>query len=394
MLEAFRCFVDSAYSLEISYRALQEEVERLRGEVAQSNSELARRSEENSTMRVYLDRILERLPCGVLVLSSEGEISKANTEALRLLRDNSLFEASSSEMKQIPEPIETLLNCSRQENEAEIAVTGSDGSVRWLAARHATSEESRSSGSIFILSDVTERKKLAEKEREHQRDQALAEMTAVLAHEIRNPLGSLELFTGLLAESRTDENCRVWIEHLQAGLRTLSATVNNVLHFHSEPAPQFLPVDLGSLLEWAQEFLDPLARQSRIILSLQSQLSGYQFAGDRHPLEQVLLNLVLNSVRAMPAGGWIELAGRRLANGGAAIVVSDTGPGISEEDLPRLFEPGFSRRAGSPGLGLAVCRKIVEQHGGRIEAANRAQGGAIFTVTLPRYLSAEQEVAR
>jgi two-component system sensor histidine kinase FlrB len=228
------------------------------------------------------------------------------------------------------------------------------------------------------------RRELDETQSKLRREAALAEISAVLAHEIRNPLGSLELFAGLLAESDLDPECRNWVEHVQAGLRTLTATVNNVLHFHSLPETERAPVDLGQLLGWARDFFRPLARQSRVALSLQNRVAGVLFPADRHRLEQVLLNLVLNSVRAMPGGGWIELAGRRIHEGQAvALSVSDTGPGISPEHLACIFEPGFSTRAGSPGLGLAVCRKIVEQHGGTITAGSRPACGATFTLTFP-----------
>lgn len=217
-----------------------------------------------------------------------------------------------------------------------------------------------------------------------RREQALAEVSAVLAHEIRNPLGSLELFAGLLAEANLDADCRGWVEHIQAGLRTLAATVNNVLQFHSLPEPERVLLDLGQLLEWARDFFQPLARQSRIALSLQNRGAGVLVSADRHRLEQVLLNLVLNALRAMPGGGWVELAGRRTPNGQAVVLtVTDTGPGISSEHLSTIFDPGFTTRAASPGLGLAVCRKIVEQHGGTITAGNRRGAGAIFTVIFP-----------
>ena len=110
-----------------------------------------------------------------------------------------------------------------------------------------------------------------------------------------------------------------------------------------------------------------------------------RFAGDRHRLEQVLLNLVLNGLRAMPGGGWVEISGKvtRAERARVALItVSDTGPGIVPEELPKIFEPGYTTRAGSPGLGLAVCRKIVEQHGGTLSAENRAGGGASFAIRL------------
>jgi signal transduction histidine kinase len=228
------------------------------------------------------------------------------------------------------------------------------------------------------------RSELEEAQSKLRREQALAEISAVLAHEIRNPLGSMELFTGLLMEAELSPECRDWVERVQAGLRTLAATVNNVLHFHSLPEPERIPVDLGQLLDWARTFFAPLARRSRVVLSFENHVAGVCLSADRHRLEQVILNLVLNALRAMPGGGWIELSGRMIGNGQAILLaVTDTGPGISPEHLSRIFEPGFSTRSGSPGLGLAVCRKIVEQHGGTIEVANLSGRGAKFSMTFP-----------
>jgi signal transduction histidine kinase len=230
---------------------------------------------------------------------------------------------------------------------------------------------------------VSEAKKL-ERERENvRRQQALVEMSALLAHEIRNPLGSLELFAGLLAETDLGEERRGWVEHVQAGLRTLSATVNNVLHLHNVPPPERAEVDMGPLLDWAYEFLLPLAKQARVELQVVNGLRGVMVGADRHRLEQVLLNLGLNAFRFMPEGGWLSIAGYDLGSDGVEIVVRDTGPGIAAADLPRIFEAGFSTRPGSSGLGLAVCHKIIEQHGGAIGVESRAGHGATFRVRLP-----------
>jgi len=387
LLHAFRSFAEAAGSLERSYGLLRAEVGRLNGELEESNAGLACSLEENRSMRVYLDRILEGLPCGVLVASSAGDISRANPEAVRLLGiSNSGCDAVAPEsISSLPAVARQILERAREESgEHELQVPDKSGVVRWLEARHAFISDSAEGASVFILRDVSDHKRLEAAQEKHRREQALAEMSAVLAHEIRNPLGSLELFAGLLAESNLDGDCREWVEHVQAGLRTLAATVNNVLHFHSLPEPERTRVDLGQLLDWARDFFVPLANQSRVVLSMQNRLRGVLLVADRHRLEQVVLNLVLNAVRAMPGGGWIELGGRKVQDGRAVeLSVADTGPGISPEHLPSIFEPGFSTRAGSPGLGLAVCRKIIEQHGGTITAASRPGLGARFTLTFP-----------
>jgi signal transduction histidine kinase len=432
--EAFRSFAGAAASLERSYGTLRTEVERLHGELAQSNAGLAHSLEENRTMRRHLDRILDGLPCGVLVEKANGAISLINPEGQRLLRWASAAAgcdagsvASFENFPVVPGELRELLdrarsatgeqeqcferrdfdrhNFDRHDLHRHNAVgglkIGPDGEC-WLAVRHAAvsdvgqpdSEKLASPGaeaggdaaSIFILRDVSDAKRLVREREKLGREQALAEIAAILAHEIRNPLGSLELFAGLLAGAGLSAECREWVEHVQAGLRTLSATVNNVLHFHSLPAPNRVPTDLGRLLDWAGGFLLPMARQARVELCLRNRLQGVWFPADRHRLEQVLLNLVLNALRAMPGGGWVEVAGHQVQHADAAgitICVSDTGPGIAPEQAEKIFETGFSARRDGPGLGLAVCRKIVEQHGGSLAAANRTGLGACFTLMFP-----------
>jgi two-component system sensor histidine kinase FlrB len=391
LLRAFSSFAEAAGSLERSYSLLRCEVVRLQRELEQSNTGLACSLEENRHMRQYLDRIVESLPCGVLVVASGGEISRVNPEGRRLLgipqvmKDGSDSPAAVRSIAGLRTGLHELLDRARTEaGEQERRIDDERGHHRWLAVRHAAVPDGASPASVFILRDVSERRQLEEAQAKLRREQALAEISSVLAHEIRNPLGSLELFAGLLAEAELSGECREWVEHVQAGLRTLAATVNNVLHFHSLPEPERTPVNLGELLDWARGFFAPLARRARVEISLHNHLAGIFLAADRHRLEQVLSNLVLNALRAMPGGGWIALAGgidRKAQK--VSIRVADTGPGISPDDVRNIFEPGFSTRPGSPGLGLAVCRKIVEQHGGEIMASSRPGAGAAFTMTFP-----------
>jgi two-component system sensor histidine kinase FlrB len=244
-----------------------------------------------------------------------------------------------------------------------------------------------------LAASLEENQRLQQEHEMLRRRQALAELSATLAHEIRNPLGSLELFAGLLAESELDSEKRNWVEHLQAGLRTLAATVNNVLQFHSQPQPGLAPTDLGQLLRSLGQFLRPLAQRSKVHLEVVPSPDGTVVAADRHRLEQVLLNLALNSFQSMPSGGVLRIAGHgRSRDGGnkICIEVADTGPGIAPENLQRIFEPGFTTRASSAGLGLAVCKTIMEQHGGSIEVSSRPSRGSTFTLQLPVPLEANE----
>jgi two-component system, sensor histidine kinase FlrB len=386
LARAFASFTEAAGSLERTYGQLQAQVAHLRQELEVTNRDLATSLDENRRIRERLRRIVEGLPCGVLVLEAGSRISTLNPEAVRLAGGS--FDSAD----ELPRELSDVLDRARQTGE-EAELQLSHSSPVWVAIRHAWLERNGAQAtSVFILRDVSEAKKL-ECDREHlQRQQALVEMSALLAHEIRNPLGSLELFAGLLAESNPEGESRRWIEHVQAGLRTLSATVNNVLHLHNTPHAELAPTDAGQLLDWAYDFLLPLAKQARVEMQIVNGLRGVRIQADRHRLEQVLLNLALNAFRFMPGGGWLAIRGIDHAplddsegsNGGVEISVCDTGPGIAQGDAGRIFEAGFSTRPGSSGLGLAVCRRILEQHAGSIAAESQPGHGATFRVRLPR----------
>ncbi len=378
LARAFASFTEAAGSLERTYGQLQSQVAHLHRELEVTNRDLTRSLEENHRIRERLRRILEGLPCGVLVVEGDGRISILNPEAARLLG------AVESKEALAPELALALDEARKGAQERELLLEGEGPDAAWMALRHAWLEkDGPQDTSVFILRDISEAKKL-EKEREDlRRQQALVEMSALLAHEIRNPLGSLELFAGLLAEANLEGESARWIEHVQAGLRSLSATVNNVLHLHNDAQIESAAIDAGQLLDWAYEFLLPLAHQARVDLQVENGVRGVAVCADRHRLEQVLLNLALNAFHCMAGGGWLLIRGVYRAEEGVEITVSDTGPGILPEHLPRIFETGFSTRPGSSGLGLSVCRRILEQHGGTITAQSRPGEGAVFRLHLP-----------
>lgn len=377
LTQAFASFTEAASSLEHAYMQLQSEVARLRHELEDTNRDLAASLEENHRMRQHLNRILQGLPCGVLVTEAGGQVSLANPETRRLL--GTAGESAP------PIWLRGLLDRA-QTSRGELEFRCATAAAEWITVRCAQLSAEEGGSSIFILQDVSELKRLQREHEELSRRKALAEMAALLAHEIRNPLGSLELFAGLLAESGLADEEREWVGQLQAGLRTLAATVNNVLHFHSQPSPGLCPTDLGQWLRSTHDFLRPLAQRATVRMELTQTLDGVQVAGDRHRLEQVLLNLALNAFRFMPSGGVLRIRGAVHSQSGkeqAVVEISDSGPGIAAGNLGQIFHPGFTTCAGSPGLGLAVCHTIMEQHGGTITVHSETGHGTTFKLEFP-----------
>jgi signal transduction histidine kinase len=393
LAQAFLTFTQAAGSLEKSYTLLQSEVERLRGELRRANTELDRSLEENARVRAYLAQVLENLPCGVVVIGgTEQRVQLINPQARRLLEIPPEWEETAG--KEDPAFLTLMKGEAADPNAAcELEWTASGrGGNRFIGVSRANlNGKNAGSGAgsdrIWIVRDVTEEKRLAEERESARRSLALAEIATLLAHEIRNPLGSMELFTGLLSEAVAHlPEARQWSTHLQAGLRSLSATVNNVLQFHAQAAVQLVPVDLERLLGELAEFLLPVARQRGQQVKFENTIGRVVTMADANRLKQVFLNLALNGFRAMPPGGALRL---RLAwapqfpGGLAQIEVQDDGRGIPAELQERIFEAGFTTTPGSPGLGLAVCRRIVEQHGGAITVQSRMKEGTKFQIVLP-----------
>jgi signal transduction histidine kinase len=389
LTRAFMTFTQAAGSLERSYSQLQAEVTRLHAELQRTSSELEQSLEENARVRGYLSRVLENLPCGVLVAGNSGKIEIINPQARRLLALGS--DAKPEMVSRLPQSFLQIaggMPRDKRFTEQEYSIAESSGNRTIGISCANISEKAGGEGDIvWILRDVTEQKRIAGEREAARRSHALAEVAAVLAHEIRNPLGSLELFTGLMADATAHmPETRQWVMHLQAGLRCLSATVNNVLQFHSQPAGQMLPTELDRLLNETVDFLAPLARQRGQQVKIENAIGKISTHADSNRLKQVFLNLSLNAFRAMPPGGDLRVRlgwAPQFPGGVVQVDFQDQGRGVAPELLDRIYEPGFTTTPGSPGLGLTVCKKVIEQHGGEIRVQSKPQQGTTFSVLLP-----------
>ncbi|HEY4053510.1 MAG TPA: HAMP domain-containing sensor histidine kinase [Terriglobales bacterium] len=225
-------------------------------------------------------------------------------------------------------------------------------------------------------------RELAQERDLRQRREALAEVSAILAHEIRNPLGSLELFTGLLVDSELPDKEKQWVQQVQSGIRIVSATVNNILEFHGAGELTLQPTDLHSILRSVQALLAPVAQRAAVRWETELHAMELWIPADRQRLEQVFLNLALNVFRFAAQGGVLRIrTGRRQK--WAMAWFEDEGPGIASDVLRKIFQPGITTRSGGTGLGMAVAKRIVELHGGQIEVASTSGRGTIFSLQLP-----------
>jgi len=236
---------------------------------------------------------------------------------------------------------------------------------------------------VLILRDVTLQKQ-AEEERERTRKaMALSEVATTLAHEIRNPLASLELFAGLVAQGGDDTG--EWVSHLHAGIRSLSGTVNNVLSLHGNGLPILRQLDLEESIRSSVEFTRPIANQAGVRLLFDPDHELHNILGNSSALQQVVLNIVCNAIRHTDSEGTVKVSIRKPKSQPRSSLVefSDTGSGIAPRDLADIFRAGFSVSGNTSGLGLAVCKQIVEQHNGELRVASTLGAGTTFQMEIP-----------
>jgi PAS domain S-box-containing protein len=261
-----------------------------------------------------------------------------------------------------------------------------DGRVVWVSGRAAPIHvDGALVGFVGTLEDITAEREA--RERAERATRMRDRMLAAVAHDLRNPLNTIALTVqALLAGGRSDRELGV-IERSAAAMDHLIRDLLDVSTLEAGyTTVERMPVDLDALCRDAVELFGAQARQRGIELNCETHAEMLRVRGDPHRLAQVLSNLLGNALKFTPRGGVIHVRGEAAA-GAARISVEDTGPGIHEEDLPRLFEPFWSGRTGDQtgaGLGLSICRAIVEAHGGRIWAEARAGGGAAIRFDLPR----------
>jgi signal transduction histidine kinase len=210
----------------------------------------------------------------------------------------------------------------------------------------------------------------------------LGQMASHVAHEVRNSLVPVSLYMSLLRRRVSEDQGAVdIIDKIQTGFVALDSTVNDLLSFTADRDPQLGNVDLASLVGELYASLEPqlVAQNIEVINDVPQRCF---LDADGPMLRRALLNLILNSLDVMPDGGGIvttAYAGREYIE----LEVADSGPGLTDEQRQRAFEPFFSTKSGGTGLGLAIVYRVAEVHGGDVSVTNCPEGGAAFTIRLP-----------
>jgi two-component system, sensor histidine kinase FlrB len=376
---AFRSFDEAAHTLQQSYSALTARVEEMDAELAQSNDALRRQLVDNEAMRVRLDGILESLSTGVVVVDECGIITRSNRAAERLLG------ASDVELRSrcIPEVLagRGLTVSDRPQRIGQSVVSISQVPLR--------NDSGADSGHLVLLQDITRVYQLEEQLQRKDRLAAMGELIGRIAHEIRNPLGSVELFASLLQRDLdAHQPTQRYAQQISQAVRLMDGLLANLLLYMRPVHLTRAWHEVKPLLNESMELAAHAMRRVPVDIRIDINPEVSSIWCHDGQLKQVIVNLAVNAVQAMPSGGELAISLspeplQTLGTSAVRLTVRDSGIGIDPAHRSRLFDPFFTTKDEGTGLGLAIVHSIVEAHQGRIDVESTVGHGTACSILLP-----------
>lgn len=339
----------------------------------------------------------DAMPHPVLLLDQlDGRIVRLN-EAARELSGLSFAEVLRRTAGQVrdAEPwraIAALLLRIENRSAGDTAAQVSDEQGRtWDLSLSPVASPDGQRGVVVVARDLTDLVRLQESLRRSETMSAMGVLVAGVAHEVRNPLfGISATLAAFTSRFKRRIEYRRYVEVLQGEVDRLSALMQDLLDYGKPLRLLLEPGHADDVMRAALAACAPLAEKAEVQVEVAVRTTEGDglpaLAMDRKRMVQVFQNLLENAIHHSPRGGRVTFRAEPAA-GGILFLVEDAGPGFQPEDLPHVFEPFFTRRHSGTGLGLSIVQRIVEQHRGEIAAANRPEGGAVVTVTLPRQRS-------
>jgi signal transduction histidine kinase len=346
--------------------------------------------------RVFNNQLIEGMVSAVAAIDKEDRIRSANAAFFKLFPSASI--GSSVFEKFAPEGAMKLLEAA-----TATRVTAATYRGRWVVQVEAVDKSfdvyssplaiDGDQGQIITLVDATE---AAEGERTLRRSESLAavgQATTQVAHEIRNPLGSIRLGVSMLRDSVTSADALNTIELVERGIKHLNKLVVDVTQFSRQKALERSPVDLNDALERSIDLVSERIREKNA--TVEKSLSGAPIVGqwDADQLRQVFVNVIANAIDASQENESVYVSTEMLSVNGdglgsqakriARVTIADHGKGMDKTTRERIFEPFFSTKKRGTGLGLAIVKQIVEQHGGKITVNSEPGSGSQFRIDLP-----------
>lgn len=341
-------------------------------------------------VEAFRDILISSLPVGLIATDTKGGIILYNkfsrkltgiSEKKALGGDPDVFE----NMPDIHAAFETHGKPQKELYQKEVQLLSDNGINHTVQLSRLTIIDSNDAfvGTLLMMQDLSQVKKLERELRRSERLAALGKMAAGVAHELRNPLSSIKgLALVLKSKFSNDNSDRETADILVQEVERLNRSISELLDYARPQKLQKVDVDLHNLLNKGVSLLciDAEATAVQMVTDFPETLPLVQ--ADEDKLNQVFLNLFLNSIQAMESGGTLIISTIKTENS-IKVIVSDTGRGIEEKNLGRVFDPYFTTKPEGTGLGMAMSAKIVEEHGGSITLTSNVSQGTSVVVEIP-----------
>lgn len=350
--------------------------------------ENARLYTELRNSRIYMDLLLKNLVNGVIATDTEGRITTCNREAARIL-DLDPVSLRGHSINRLPAPLCGLLREAfadqhiLRDREIILAESSEEPLHLNVGASLFRDHEGGVVGGLLVFQDRTALRKLEDQVRRSERLASLGTLSAGMAHEIKNPLVTLKTFAQLLPERFDDAEFRDTFSTLaEKEIGRIDTLVNQLLSFARPVKPRLEPLSLHETLRSHVKWFRQQAASRDIRVEEDYRAETDVILGDADQLQQVFLNLLLNAQEAIGGGGEIRVE-TRAGDGEILLEFSDTGSGISPDDLDHVFDPFFTTKSSGTGLGLAVAHQIVKEHRAEVRVRSENGRGSVFELAFP-----------
>jgi PAS domain S-box-containing protein len=362
--------VDTFHDLMSKLKEKERELEALRSKA----------EERASSVELYNENIIQSVPSGVVSFDQDLKITRINHAALAMLelKETETIGKASGEI--FPSPVREMIADRNVVLRAETAYTCNSGKRLWIGLALSPLKDSADTviGHLLVFTNLTELKAFQSQKELRDRLSTLGEMSAGIAHELRNPMAVISGYTNILSK-KVDEPLKPAVAAINKEIMVMDRIIADFLTFARPADPIFGKVDLAALIKSCVETIEERVQKIRITMDTPAEL---MIKADEVFIRQAILNLLQNAVEAMPDGGGIKVS---CSQDGESILLtlSDTGHGIPENIKDKIFLPFYTTKERGTGLGLAIVHKIIVTHGGAISAESSPTGTS-FVISLPK----------
>lgn len=341
-----------------------------------------------SRMQVFSDTLVKNMPIGLVAFDNAGKIISYNEKAQEILKEFSPGLDVGKDIVVLPAPLRELLaelptQNTLAERDIEI-VTRGGAKQKWEALVTGFADDESSVGKMLLLRDITQIRELEKEVAKSRHLKSISSLAAGVAHEIRNPLSSIKGFAIYLKERlQADSEDKKTADIIVDEVERLNRVITQLIEFARPMELKKEKARISDLVGHALKLIETETQKNNIKINVAPGNNGLFAEVDPDKVKQVLLNIFLNALAAMKNGGSLDISIFEEKKN-VQVVVKDTGTGIEQKNLPRIYDPYFTSKPAGTGLGLAVVQKIMEAHGGKISVESTTGKGTKVSLYFPR----------